>query len=147
MTHGNFSEVGSMPDYATVTGTIGAITGVIALVGSIKNYARVSAMKALDLRLELNRAFDNLDLVVSGIEGYLDQAHRSHLAVFPRLAVLALASRICLKKTLKVTRLVFAVFLAHSLGEARATAINILLASRLVNDDPQEARRLSAVNP
>ena len=71
-----------MGDYATVTGTIGAITGVIALAVSIKNYARVSAMKALDLRLELNRAFDNLDLVVSGIDGYLDHVHRSHLAVF-----------------------------------------------------------------
>ena len=36
-----------MADYATVTGTIGAITGVIALVVSIKNYARVSARRLI----------------------------------------------------------------------------------------------------
>jgi hypothetical protein len=71
-----------MAEFATVTGTIGAITGVVALLVSIKNYARVSAMKALDLRLELSRAFDNLDIVLSGIEGYLDYVHKSHLAVF-----------------------------------------------------------------
>ena len=71
-----------MADFATVTGTIGAITGVVALLVSIKNYARVSAMKALDLRLELSRAFDNLDVVLSGIEGYLDYVHKSHFAVF-----------------------------------------------------------------
>lgn len=71
-----------MADFATVTGTIGAITGVIALVVSIKNYARVSAMKALDLRLEISRVFDNLDIVLSGIDGYLDYVRQSHLAVF-----------------------------------------------------------------
>lgn len=71
-----------MVDYATVTGTIGAITGAIALVVSIKSYARVSAMKALDLRLELSRAFDNLDVVLSGIDCYFDYVHKSHLAVF-----------------------------------------------------------------
>lgn len=71
-----------MTDFAIVTGTIGAITGVIALVVSMKNYARVSAMKALDLRLEIGRAFDNLDIILSGIDGYLDYVRESHLAVF-----------------------------------------------------------------
>jgi hypothetical protein len=62
-------------------GAIGAITGVIALIVSIKNYTRISSMKALDLRLELNRAFDNLDVVLSVIETFLDHVHKSHLAV------------------------------------------------------------------
>lgn len=70
-----------MADFATITGSIGAITGVIALIVSIKSYARVSAMKALDMRLELNKAFDNLDIVLSGIEGYLDYVHQSHIRV------------------------------------------------------------------
>ncbi len=64
-----------------ITGIVGAITGVIALIISIKNYMRVSAMKALDLRLELQRSFDNLDVVLSGIEGYLDYVHQSHMRV------------------------------------------------------------------
>jgi hypothetical protein len=63
---------------STVTGAIGAITGVVALLVSAKNYSRVSAMKALDLRLELGRTWDNLDLVLAGIEGYLDYVHQSH---------------------------------------------------------------------
>jgi hypothetical protein len=70
-----------MPDFATITGITGAMTGVIALIISIKSYVRVSAMKALDLRLELQRSFNNLDVVLSGIESYLDFVHQSHLRV------------------------------------------------------------------
>ena len=70
-----------MPDFATITGVIGAIAGIIALIVSIKNYMRVSAMKALDLRLELQKSFNNLDAVLSGIEGYLDYVHQSHVRV------------------------------------------------------------------
>lgn len=70
-----------MPDFATITGITGAVTGVIALIVSIKNYVRVSAMKALDLRLELQKSFNDLDLVLSGIESYLDFVHQSHLRV------------------------------------------------------------------
>jgi hypothetical protein len=68
-------------DFATIAGVIGTITGVVALILSIKSYARVSAMKALDLRLELGKAFANLDIVLSGIDGYLDYVHQSHLRV------------------------------------------------------------------
>jgi hypothetical protein len=47
----------------------------------MKSYARVNAMKALDLRLELNKAFDNLEVVLSGIDGYLDYVRQSHIRV------------------------------------------------------------------
>jgi len=70
-----------MPDLATITGITGAVTGIIALIVSIKNYARVSAMKALDLRLELQKSFNNLDVVLSGIDAYLDFVHQSHMRV------------------------------------------------------------------
>ena len=70
-----------MPDFATITGVTGAVTGIIALVVSIKNYLRVSAMKALDLRLELQKSFNNLDVVLSGIESHLDFVHQSHMRV------------------------------------------------------------------
>ncbi|SRR5258706_204003 len=70
-----------MPDLATITGVTGAITGIVALIVSVKNYARVSAMKALDLRLELERTFNNLDVVLSGIESYFDFVHQSHIRV------------------------------------------------------------------
>ena len=70
-----------MPDSATITAVTGAITGSIALIVSIKNYMRLRAMKALDLRLELQKSFNNLDVVLSGVEGYLDFVHQSHMRV------------------------------------------------------------------
>lgn len=70
-----------MADFATIAGVIGTITGVVALIVSMKSHTRVSAMKALDLRLELGKAFDNLGIVLSGIDGYLDYVHQSHLHV------------------------------------------------------------------
>lgn len=71
-----------MADVGTIAGIIGAITGAAALLVSIKSYARVSAMKALDLRVELEKSFNNLDIVLSGVDGYLDFVHQSHLRVF-----------------------------------------------------------------
>jgi hypothetical protein len=68
-------------DIATITGVIGAITGTVALIVAIKSYARVNAMKALELRLELERVFNDLDVVLSGIDGYLNSVHQSHLRV------------------------------------------------------------------
>jgi hypothetical protein len=70
-----------MLDLATMTGITGAVAGVIALIISVKNYVRVSALKALDLRLELQKSFSNLDIVLSGVESYLDFVHQSHLRV------------------------------------------------------------------
>ena len=70
-----------MADFATITGVTGAVTGIIALIVSIKNYLRVSSMKALDLRLELQKSFNTLDVVLSGIEGYLDFVRESHMRV------------------------------------------------------------------
>lgn len=70
-----------MADFAMVTGVIGAITGVVALGVSIMSYMGVSTMKALDLRLELEKTFNNLDIVLSGIDSYLDFVHQSHLRV------------------------------------------------------------------
>jgi len=70
-----------MPDLGTITGIIGAVAGVIALFISIKNYVRVNALKALDLRLELQRSFNNLDVALSGFEAYLDFVHQSHVRV------------------------------------------------------------------
>ena len=70
-----------MLDLATITGITGAVTGVIALIVSIKNYLRVSAMKALDLRLELQKSFNNLDIVLSGVDSYIEFVHKSHMHV------------------------------------------------------------------
>jgi hypothetical protein len=70
-----------MPDLATITGIAGAVTGVVALVISIKAYIRANTLKALDLRLELQKSFNNLDVVLSGVKGYFDFAHQSHMRV------------------------------------------------------------------
>jgi hypothetical protein len=67
-----------MPDFAFGTGITGAVRGIIALVVSIVNYVRVSAMKAFDSRLGLQQSYDNLDVVLSGIKGYLDLVIQSH---------------------------------------------------------------------
>lgn len=70
-----------MADIGTVTGIIGSITGALALIVSIKGYVRVAAMKSLDLRLELERSLNNLDIVFSGLASYLDFVYQSHLRV------------------------------------------------------------------
>lgn len=70
-----------MADFATITGVTGAVTGIFALIVSIKSYSRVSSMKALDLRLELQKSFNTLDIVLSGVEGYLDFVRESHMRV------------------------------------------------------------------
>jgi hypothetical protein len=70
-----------VPDLATVIGAIGGITGIIALIVSIKSYLLANAIKALDLRLELGKAFHNLDVVLSGLDSYLDFVQQSHLRV------------------------------------------------------------------
>jgi hypothetical protein len=71
-----------MADIGTVTGITGSIASAVALIVSIKAYGRVAAMKSIDLRLELERSHDNLDVVLSGLESYLDFVHQSHIRVF-----------------------------------------------------------------
>lgn len=90
-----------MTDFSEVTGAIGAITGVIALIVSIKNYVSINAIKALDLRLEIGKAFDNLDIILSGIEGYLDEVHQSHLAVLSANGSLRSGEKVSFEKNLK----------------------------------------------
>jgi hypothetical protein len=65
---------------ATITGITGAVTSIVALVISIKNYVRVSTLKALDLRLELQKSFNNLDIVLSGSMA-IRFVHQSHMRV------------------------------------------------------------------
>jgi hypothetical protein len=72
---------------AVVTGITGAATGVVALIISIMAYVRVSAMKALDLRLEVGKAFNNLDVLLSGIEDRLDYVRKSHFAVLAAIGL------------------------------------------------------------
>jgi hypothetical protein len=72
---------------SSVTGIIGAVTGTLALIVSIKSYIRVSAMKALDLRLEIGRAFNNLDVLLSGVEDRLDYVRKSHFAVLAAIGM------------------------------------------------------------
>ena len=63
-----------------ITGLTAAVA-VIAVIVSIKSYVRVRAMKALDLRLELQKSFNDLDVILSGVEGYLDFVRESHMRV------------------------------------------------------------------
>jgi len=63
------------------TGIIGAASGLGALAVSIWNYRRVSAIKSLDLRLELRRALEDHALLQDGIEGFLDRVHEAHRRV------------------------------------------------------------------
>lgn len=64
-----------------ITGIVGAACGVAGLVVSVKNYKRVSEIKALDLRVELQKAFNDLDLLRRGLDALLDLANRSRRAV------------------------------------------------------------------
>jgi hypothetical protein len=61
-----------------VTGTIGAITGSIALIVSMKSYVLARSVKTLDLRLELRKSYNQLDIALSGIEEFFAHVHQSH---------------------------------------------------------------------
>lgn len=76
-----------MHNVATITAVVGAVTGTIALIVSIKSYVRVSGMKALDLRIEVEKSFNNLEIVLSGIDSYLDFVHQSHLHVLAAIGL------------------------------------------------------------
>ena len=71
-----------MADIGTVTGILGSITGAIALVVSIMGYVRVASIKSIDLRLELERSFNNLDVILTGFDTFLEFVHQSHIRVF-----------------------------------------------------------------
>ncbi len=71
-----------MDDIGAVTGILGSIMGAVALIVSITSYIRVAALKSIDFRLELERSFNNLDIVLSGLDSYLDFVHQSHIRVF-----------------------------------------------------------------
>jgi len=53
----------------------------ISLIVSATALWRVREVKQLDLRIELQKSFNDLDVVVSGIENYLDFVYESHLRV------------------------------------------------------------------
>lgn len=70
-----------MADIGNITGIAGVVVSGIALIVSIKAYAQVNKMKSLDLRLELEQSFTELDILAAEIEGILDYAFRSHQMV------------------------------------------------------------------
>lgn len=72
---------------AEVTGLIGAITGSIALIVSLKSYALARSVKTLALRLELEKAYNELDILLSGIDEHLAYVHKSHTHVFSAIGL------------------------------------------------------------
>ena len=68
----------NLGDYAWA---ISPIIACIALFVSIRSYRLARSIKALDLRLELEKAFNELDIVVSDMDGYLQSARASHVRV------------------------------------------------------------------
>lgn len=62
-------------EMVTVIGT------AIALILSLASLVRARSIKESDLRMELGKAFNNLDVVLSGLDGYLDYVHQSHTRV------------------------------------------------------------------
>ncbi|MDA8328695.1 MAG: hypothetical protein M0Z83_06955 [Betaproteobacteria bacterium] len=53
----------------------------LSLIVSATALWRVREVKQLDLRIELQKSFNDLDVVLSGIENYLDFVYESHLRV------------------------------------------------------------------
>jgi hypothetical protein len=66
---------------ADVTSIIGAATGCAALIVSLKSYYRVSAIKALDLRVELGKKLNLLEISLASINDYVDFVRESHMRV------------------------------------------------------------------
>lgn len=76
-----------MPDPAwlsyagAITGTVGAITGIAGATMGYISYRRSGQMKALDLRLELRKAVNDLRSTVQSLPPLLERAKKSHTAV------------------------------------------------------------------
>ncbi len=64
------------------------LTAYISLVISATALWRVREFKQLDLRIELRKSFNDLDVVISGIEKYLDFVYESHLRVLAATGLL-----------------------------------------------------------
>ncbi|HEX4333429.1 MAG TPA: hypothetical protein VH040_14900 [Usitatibacter sp.] len=64
-----------------ITGGIGAVCGIAAIVVSTMSYRRVSEMKSLDLRLELRKVLKEIDADEGALHGLLEHAHESHVRV------------------------------------------------------------------
>lgn len=70
-----------MWDIGTLTGATGILFSGIALIISIKAYRQASSMKALDLRLELQKTHNELDILAANIDGHLGHVFQSHQRV------------------------------------------------------------------
>ena len=64
-----------------ITGTVGAITGIAGATMGYISYRRSGQMKALDLRLELRKAVNDLRSTVQSLLPLLERAKNSHTAV------------------------------------------------------------------
>ena len=64
------------------TGYMGMFLGAIGTVIAGISLYRSFTVKALDLRIELRKAFNELEFLERGLETYLNLVHKSHLAVF-----------------------------------------------------------------
>lgn len=67
--------------FAAVTGAVGMITGITGAVVSVKNYRRVSNIKALDLRLELRKLTSETSTNVRSLPELIEHARRSRVNV------------------------------------------------------------------
>src|SRR5450759_3809039 len=75
------SDPGLLSYVGAITGTIGAITGIAGATMGYISYRRTGKMKALDLRLELRKAANDLRSTVEGLPSILAQAKGSRIAV------------------------------------------------------------------
>lgn len=63
------------------TGTIGAITGIAGAIMGYVSYRRSNSIKALDLRLELRKAVNEVEMGFSNLERLLNYANQSRQRV------------------------------------------------------------------
>lgn len=64
------------------TSYVGMATGIVGIIVAVISMRRSYAVKALDLRLELGKAHNDLDLLLQGLANYLDFVYQSRLRVF-----------------------------------------------------------------
>jgi hypothetical protein len=64
-----------------LTGAVGALTGVIALVVSVITYRRANQVKSLDMRIELRKVVGESHGSLTELRSLIDHAARSRTAV------------------------------------------------------------------
>jgi hypothetical protein len=87
-----------------ITGLIGAITGIAGAIMGYISYRRSNRLKALDLRLKLRKAVNDVHADLEGLNELIDDANGSRRAVFAARGMVRSGAMKIWENTVKVDK-------------------------------------------